>query len=1217
MNSRLHPSPTRHEKRSNEKLSSIQSTTTFAQPTCWINRARVFSRATCLVLIFCFSSTADAIQTASSDQAQTQTQTESTWREMEVPGVWESVPQFKQYDGIAWYRCQFRIPEQWAGRQVSISIENVDNCFELFVGNNKIGSAGKFPPKYKNGLSKSQLIPIEKTIAQPGETLGIALRVYDHDGRGGFKGRPPFVVAGGEAISLKGKWSFRTGDKPEFANQTIKNIPLFKTVINNDIAKNLLSGKSIEGPMPPSQSAQLFQVPSDLKLTQLLTEPLIAQPVFMNFDEKGRMWVCEYRQYPSPAGLKILSRDQYWRNVYDKVPPAPPNHFVGKDQISIHEDTNGDGVYDKSKIFVKGLNICTAVEKGRGGVWVLNPPYLLFYPDKNDDDIPDGDPQVVLSGFGMEDTHSVANSLRWGPDGWLYAAQGSTVTGNIIRPGIDKKPRFSMGQLIWRYHPEKKIYEIYAEGGGNAFGVEIDSKGRVYSGHNGGDTRGFHYTQGGYLRKGFTKHGSLSNPYAFGFFPAMKHERVPRFTHNFILYEADSLPQKYHGKLFGVEPLQGQIVQSEITPRGSTFQTRDINRVVKSRDTWFRPVDIKQGPDGAIFFCDWYDGQVGHYRNHEGQMDGSNGRIYRLSGQNHNAYQSGDLSKLPSTKLVQMLGSPNSWIRRKVIRILGDRKDKSVVTKLQKMLDDSKSYGSDDEKSQIALDTLWAIHVVGALDEETTLKAIAHPNPFVRLWAVRLNCDDFEISDRLFRNILSLANSDDNVEVRAQLLCSAKRLKVQHCLPIAAAIVARDLDSKDPYIPLLSWWAIESKCQSDPEKVVEFWTREELWQTQMARQHLLGRQMQRFAASGTRADFVTCAKLLDLASNAETQKILVQAFEKGVQGQSLAKLPAPTLLALKKVGGGSLPLQVRLGDQTAIAKSLKLVADRSGKDKDRAELIATLCQTKQESSVAVILQLLKESPKPVLKQACLAGIQNFSQPEIGKTILEQFPKFDAATREIALSTLASRPGWAVALLQQVQKGTIKKDTIPKQTLQRIAIHNSESVQQLLKKNYANIAGATNQEIREKIAEALTQLSRGKASPYKGKEIYQKTCAKCHRLFSQGGGIGPDLTSYQRTDLENMLLHIVNPNAEIREGFENYMVESEDGRLISGLKVDEDKNVVVIRGEDKQDVVISQSDIIEISALPNSLMPEGLLDELTEQMRRDLFAYLRSTQPLNN
>ncbi|MCP4508488.1 MAG: dehydrogenase, partial [Fuerstiella sp.] len=240
------------------------------------------------------------------------------------------------------------------------------------------------------------------------------------------------------------------------------------------------------------------------------------------------------------------------------------------DRISIHEDTDGDGVYDKHKIFVDGLNLATSVAIGRGGAFVTNPPYLLFYPDRNGDDIPDGDPEVLLEGFGMEDSHSVINSLRFGPDGWLYGAQGSTVSANVKRPGTKDKPIRTMGQQIWRYHPERKTFEVFAEGGGNTFGVEIDDQGRIYSGHNGGDTRGFHYVQGGYYRKGFGKHGPLSNPYSFGYFENIKHHSVPRFTHNFVIYEEGILPAEYHGRLFGIEPLQGQVVMSHFRPYQSS-----------------------------------------------------------------------------------------------------------------------------------------------------------------------------------------------------------------------------------------------------------------------------------------------------------------------------------------------------------------------------------------------------------------------------------------------------------------------------------------------------------------------------------------------------------------------------------------------------------------------------------------------------------------------
>src|SRR5690606_38104910 len=227
----------------------------------------------------------------------------------------------------------------------------------------------------------------------------------------------------------------------------------------------------------------------------------------------------------------------------------------GLDKISIHEDTDNDGHYDRHRTFIEGLSIASSFALASDGVWVLNPPYLLFYPDRDRDDVPDGDPEVHLEGFGLEDSHSVANSLCWGPDGRLYGAQGSTVTGQIKRPGVEEPAVHSMGQLIWRYHPQRRKYEIFAEGGGNTFGVEIDAKGRIFSGHNGGDTRGFHYVQGGYYQKGFGKHGELSNPYTFGYFQAMQHHNVPRFTHTFVIYDGGALPPEYNGRLLGVGPL--------------------------------------------------------------------------------------------------------------------------------------------------------------------------------------------------------------------------------------------------------------------------------------------------------------------------------------------------------------------------------------------------------------------------------------------------------------------------------------------------------------------------------------------------------------------------------------------------------------------------------------------------------------------------------------
>src|SRR6185437_1336188 len=458
-------------------------------------------------------------------------------------------------------------------------------------------------------------------------------------------------------------------------------------------------------PKKPAAALAALTVPADLEVEQVLSEPEIGQPIFAQFDERGRLWVVQYLQYPFPAGLKILSEDKFLRATYDKVPPPPPNHFRGLDKITIHEDTDGDGKFDKQKTFLEGLNIVTSFARGRGGVWVLNPPYLLFYPDRDNGDVPDGDPEVHLQGFGLEDTHSCASNLTFGPDGWLYGCQGSTVSGDVLRPGLDKKPVHSMGQLIWRYHPELKRYEIFGEGGGNTFGIEIDSQGRIFSGHNGGDTRGFHYVQGGYSQKGFSKHGPLSNPFTFGYFPAMKQANVPRFTHAFVIYEGGALPEAYRGRLFGVAPLQSHVVMSNVSPDGSTFQTKDVGLAIESKDDWFRPVNVMVGPDGAIYVCDMYEAQIAHLRHHEGKIDVGSGRIYRLKGKGAAPIEPFNLAKQSSAELVKLLDHENKWFRRQALRLLGDRRDASLVPSLLAKL--------EADKGQGALEALWALNLSG------------------------------------------------------------------------------------------------------------------------------------------------------------------------------------------------------------------------------------------------------------------------------------------------------------------------------------------------------------------------------------------------------------------------------------------------------------------------------------------------------------------------
>ncbi|TVQ04999.1 MAG: hypothetical protein EA359_04830 [Balneolaceae bacterium] len=340
--------------------------------------------------------------------------------------------------------------------------------------------------------------------------------------------------------------------------------------VGGEKLRNWMQDETASG---PKETLEDFMPIDGFAVDLVVSEPLVRQPIDIHFDDRGRLWVVQYQQYPFPAGVTIQFYDQYLRAEFDGIPMPPPHHVPGADKITVFEDTNGDGVFDSHKDVITGLNITTSVLTGRGGVWVMNPPYLLFYPDRNGDGLPDGDPEVRLEGFGLEDTHSLANSLTWGPDGWLYGVHGSTSTAKVR--GIS-----FLGQAVWRYHPENEDFELFSEGGGNPWTLSFDSLGRAFSGDNGGDNRGFHWVQGGRYEKNWPKHGPFTKPYSFGYFRKMEHQGYPaRFAMTFTVYEEGRLPG-YEGRLISGMAMTNRVQASRLISDGSTFRTVDTDSLV-------------------------------------------------------------------------------------------------------------------------------------------------------------------------------------------------------------------------------------------------------------------------------------------------------------------------------------------------------------------------------------------------------------------------------------------------------------------------------------------------------------------------------------------------------------------------------------------------------------------------------------------------------------
>jgi putative heme-binding domain-containing protein len=969
--------------------------------------------------------------------------------------------------------------------------------------------------------------------------------------------------------------------------------------MNNFAGRGVMADGS--QPTPPEQALESFRVMEGMEIELVASEPAISQPLFVTWDSRGRLWTVQYRQYQFPAGLKILRYDQHLRAVFDRVPEPPPQGVSGKDCITVFEDTNGDGQFDTHHDVINGLNIATSVQVGHGGIWVLNPPYLLFYPDADGDDIPDSQPEVHLSGFGLQDTHSVANSLLWGPDGWLYGANGSTTTGTVSS-AVSKGVAFQ-GQCIWRYHPDSRVFEIYAEGGGNTFSLDIDSKGRVFSGTNGGGTRGFYYPQGSYSSKNWGKHGPLTNSYAFGFFEAMRFVGDDRrFAQAFVIYEGGLLPEKFNGNIIAPNSLHNIVWFSRRFPDGSTYRTEDQQNLCESSDRWFRPVYAGVGPDGAVYLADWYDTRLSHVSPLD-DWHKESGRIYRLKPEGSQPrYELGDLRQKTEHQLVDLFSHPNKWVRQRAVLELGWRGERTVADRLESMIDAHQS-----------LEALWALNLLGELTTERARRWLGSASPDIRRWVVRLLGDRGEGVGAL----IDLATTEPDIQVRSQLAASAKRLPAEFGLPVVAGLLKHEEDLQDPHLPLMVWWALESHAESWNE-IEKMLADKSLWNAPMFRKEIAGRLVQRYATTAESENLKRCERLVQLAPDQVSIDELLRGLNRAFQGRTIPPLPAGLAAHLNKyqqeLGSSGLVIGLRQGSPTAVDEALKVLTDNSQELGLRTELARCLGEIQSDASLPTLLNLAigRGSAEPALQRVALVSLRNFSKDSIAGTVIGAMGgsiSQEHDLRDTACRTLATRKNWAIALIREVLRWNLRKENIPIDVVQQLRAYADPEVAQLAEQVFGKEILISSAAKLEQMQRLKTLVASQKGDPLAGKIHFTAKCGTCHKLFGEGNTIGPALDAYERGNLSFWLISILEPSAEIREGYQSYAALTEDDRVITGMISAQNGNAVTIRGADNQETTIQQEDLRELRALKTSLMPEDVLQGLSDDQVRDLFAYV--------
>jgi putative membrane-bound dehydrogenase-like protein len=990
----------------------------------------------------------------------------------------------------------------------------------------------------------------------------------------------------------------------------------------------------------PDVAASKMSLAPGFAVDLVAAEPHVRQPVCIEFDDRGRLWVVQYLQYPNPAGLKRVKVDRYSRTMYDRVPEPPPRGPRGADRITILEDA--DGRVDRSHDFVSGLNLATGIAFGYGGVFVLNVPYLLFYPDRNHDDIPDGDPEVLLSGFGMEDTSSLANSLTWGPDGWLYGTQGTNITAHIR--GID----FEQG--VWRYHPITHEFELFCEGGGNSWGLDFDENGQLYFSTNYGGYVMVHGLQGAYYVKQFQKHGELHNPYAFGFFDHVPHTNFQggHVTVGGIVYQENLFPPQYRGKYIGADLLGHTVNWHTITRDGSTVRTAHGGTLLKANDNWFAPSDVTTGPDGAVYVADWCDKRTAH-PDPDADWDKSNGRVYRIrpadrpfrSLQTKTAL--GEAAGEPSPQtLIDVLLHGDGWHSRRALRMLAERREAKAAAALRAQLAGASGKTGDP---LVALRCLWGVNASGGFDEPLALQLLEHRAEAVRAWTVRFLGDQRNVGDRVEQRLQQLATNEQSPVVLAQLACSAKRLPAASGLRIVRAVAENPVSAHDRWIPLLVWWAVECQATAIPETVTKAFASRAAWNVSLIRDEIIGRLLKRYAAEGTPEGFRSAARIFASAPTpADRLRLLTDLDEglrmSGTQAAKRATLGAyydrfavvaaerpgearrfatcppelrPVLDAIwteSTIDPRVLRVACRLGKRDAYRRVVALVGTPNTPSSLRKELLSILSEFGDSDCITPILAIVRDPHDHLLRVAALATLAHFDDPRIAEAVLADYPRMTPALRTSARGLLFSRRDWARKLLGAIEDGTIRAADVPADEVRRVALYQDAALDATVRQLWGNIRPGTTEEKLADIRRLSNDLRAAPGRASTGHELFKKHCATCHVLFGEGTKIGPDLTTANRKDREFLLVSIVDPSVQVRKEYLVYAIETHDGRVITGCIADQNSSSITLVGPKNDRITVRRSEIAEMKEMPNSLMPERLLEPLGSQELRDLFAYLQ-------
>ncbi|MEC5129287.1 PVC-type heme-binding CxxCH protein [Verrucomicrobiales bacterium BCK34] len=951
-----------------------------------------------------------------------------------------------------------------------------------------------------------------------------------------------------------------------------------------------------------------IEVPEGFTVDLVAAEPEVTQPIAMTFDSRGRIWVIEGHTYPQ------------------KAPEGE-----GRDRILIFEDSDGDGSFDKRKVFAEGINLASGIEVGFGGVYVGAAPQLLFFPDNDQNDVPDGEPEVLLDGWGFEDTHETLNAFTWGPDGWLYGCHGVFTHSKVGRPGTPAEERIPINAGVWRFHPVSKQFEVFAHGSSNPWGVDFNEYGDWFISacvipHF------YHLSHGGRYQR---QAGQHFDPFSFddiktiadhahytgslrdhAFWGANSKERRPSpndtsalgggHAHcGLAIYQADEFPASFRGEPFFHNLHGHRIVRERLECDGSGYVAKHRPDFVLTNNHDFVGVGMMQGPDGAIYFSDWVDTQTCHHRDVE-IWDRANGRIFRV--------RYGDakstvlnLPDLSDGELVATLKHSNAFQARQAQRLLQERAAAGVLKSevVEEALDDFDSEFSSN--TALRLRALWTRHVTGLLTGARVMASLSDSNEYIRAWAVQLATPD----EVLLKRFSEMAQSEESLIVRRYLASRLQRLPLNQRWDIVEGLIRDGRSKHDRNIPLLCWYGISPLVEADPEKALQLvsktdWPQLKDFMTRRAAVFPEGRDaLMHSLSQADEKEFFDRTKLLL---------------------ESLSQLPPvemPTGWAEVKERAGQFSgghgrsmsiarLGARFGDPAFFPEWRKVVSNPDAGPPQRIEALELLTIGK-DPELGTIARASLESP--FLRPAAIAALRRHPGEETAKALVDVIDQLSLKMRNEAINLLASRPDMAQVLLVAVDQKKVEPALISPVLLDQFERFNDETINVLIDRNWVRGGdGVDLAELTAAIGEWKGKLNSkvmARADASRGRQVYTATCGTCHQLFGEGIALGPDLTGSNRADLAYVLENVLAPSAVVGKAYMLNIFSMKDGSTISGMVKAETPEFITVAMPGGTQTDVSVKEIEERQQLAQSLMPPGLFEAMPLEQVADLVKYLGS------